>query len=108
MAVTILVDKETMQTAITNYKTRKDNLTTTCLRISNEVRELGNTWNGEASEKFENQFQQLFSNMKQNETVMENVINKLEDALKVYEETEEEARSTVDAVDTGTAYQSRL
>ena len=102
------VSKEALETAITNYETRKTSLENAYLKISNEVRVLSGTWRGEASEKFMSQFDELYKNLQQNETVMSNVISKLKEALSVYEEQETAAEQMAQGLETGTAYQSNL
>ena len=59
-------------------------LENTYLKISNEVRTLDGTYHGEASEKFKAQFDALYKNLQQNETVMSNVIANLKQALTIY------------------------
>lgn len=102
------VSKEAMETAINTYETKKTALENAYLKISNEVRVLDGTWHGAASEKFKGQFEQLYKNLQQNETVMGNVIAKLKEAMAVYEEQEQVVAQAGQAMETGTAYQPNL
>ena len=102
------MSKDAMQEAISNFETRKMALENTYLKISNQVRELDSTWHGEASEKFKAQFEDMYKNLKQNETVMSNVISNLKTALSTYEAEETSAEALINSLSEGTAYQSNL
>lgn len=102
------MSREAMQTAISNFETRKASLENAYLKISNEVRVLDGTYHGEASEKFKSQFDQLYKNLQQNETVMGNVIANLKTALEIYEEQEQIATNLINNAEEGTAYTSVL
>lgn len=102
------VSVDAMQTAISNFESRKLGLENAYLKISNEVRVLDGTYHGEASEKFKSQFDQMYKNLQQNETVMSNVIAKLKEALATYEEQEQAATNLINSLEEGTAYTSVL
>ena len=102
------MSKSAMQEAISNFETKKMALENSCLKISNEVRQLDATWHGEASEKFKAQFEDMYKNLKQNEIVMSNVIANLKTALSTYEAEEAAAESLVNSLNEGTAYTGNL
>lgn len=102
------MSQEAMQTAITAFENKKMALENSYLKISNEVRTLDSTWHGEASEKFKTQFDALYKNLQQNETVMSNVIANLKSALSVYQEQEEAASNLINSLEEGTVYQGVL
>lgn len=102
------MSEEALQTAITTFETKKMALENSYLKISNEVRTLDGTWHGEASEKFKTQFDALYRNLQQNETVMTNVISNLKTALSIYQEQENVITQTFNAMEEGTAYTSVL
>lgn len=102
------MSREAMQTAISNFETRKASLENAYLKISNEVRVLDGTYHGEASERFKSQFDQLYKNLQQNETVMSNVIANLKTALSTYEEFEQAAANLINNAEEGIAYTSVL
>ena len=102
------MSKAAMQEAISKFENKKTGLETMYLKISNEVRELDGTWHGEASEKFKGQFEELYKNLKQNETVMSNVVDNLKTALATYEREEAAAESIIKGLDDGVAYASNL
>lgn len=100
--------QEEMESAIQTFENKKMALENTYLKISNEVRTLDGTYHGEASEKFKAQFDALYKNLQQNETVMSNVIANLKQALTTYITFIDDATSQANALDVGTAYQSNL
>lgn len=99
------VNKEKMQTAIDTYKAKKDQMVTTCYRISDAVRVLDGNWDGEASEAFKSQFNNMFNNLKQCETSMTTLIGRLEGALMTYEGAEVDVQSLFEGIEEGSAYQ---
>ncbi len=98
------VSKEAIEKSISEFEARKSGLENAYLKISNEVRELDSTWHGEASEKFKTQFESLYQNLKQNETVMSNVISKLKTALEIYVEQEKIVATLFNNAEEGIAY----
>ncbi|MBQ4159005.1 MAG: WXG100 family type VII secretion target [Clostridia bacterium] len=102
------VSQEAIEAAISNFEARKTALENSYLKISNEVRTLDGTWHGEASEKFKAQFDTLYGNLKQNETVMSNVISNLKTALSIYQEQEAKASALINSLEEGTIYKGVL
>ena len=102
------ITKEEMKQAIQTFENKKMALENAYLKISNEVRTLDGTYHGEASEKFKAQFDALYKNLQQNETVMSNVISKLKQALNIYITEEEKIKGLSEEQDEGTAYQGNL
>ena len=100
--------QEEMESAIQTFENKKMALENTYLKISNEVRTLDGTYHGEASEKFKAQFDALYKNLQQNETVMSNVIANLKQVLTIYTDVIGQVKGQADALDVGTAYQSNL
>lgn len=98
------ITKEEMKQAIQTFENKKMALENAYLKISNEVRTLDGTYHGEASEKFKAQFEALYKNLQQNETVMSNVISKLKQALNIYITEEEKIKGLIEDQDEGTAY----
>lgn len=94
-----------LEDAIRNFEMKKNSLEIAYLKISNEVRELGGTWKGESSNKFEAQFDEMYKNLKQTEERMDGAIAKLRTAMQVYQEVEDANRAAADALAEGnTAY----
>ena len=102
------VNKEKMQTAIDTYKSKKDQMVATCYKISDAVRVLDGSWDGQASEAFKSQFDSMFNNLKQSETAMTTMIGRLEGALSTYEGTEVDIQALFESIQEGLAYISTL
>ncbi len=102
------ISKEAMEAAISTFENKKTALENTYLKISNEVRVLDGTYHGEASEKFKSQFDQLYKNLQQTESVMSEVISKVKSVLALYSESEETITQMMNSAQSGTAYQSNL
>lgn len=100
------VNKEHLQDAIENYKVRKDQMITTCLRISDAVRVLDGSWDGQASEAFKSQFNSMYNNLKQCENAMTTMIDRLQSALDTYEGSEVEVERLFVSIDIGITYQA--
>ena len=98
------MSKAAMQEAIHTFETKKMGLENMYLKISNEVRVLDGTWHGEASEQFKSQFEEMYKNLKQNETVMNNVIANLKTALATYEREEAAAEALINGLNEGAVY----
>ena len=98
------VSEEALQTAISNYETKRVELENTCLKISNEVRVLDGTWHGEASEKFKSQFDEMYNKLKQSDTTMANIVNNLKKALETYTNLEEQIKTIMMNAEEGTQY----
>lgn len=99
------VNKEHLQNAIDNYKARKDQMVTTCYRISDAVRVLDGSWDGQASETFKSQFDSMFNNLKQCESAMNTLIERLQGALDTYEGSEVDVERLFVSIDIGISYQ---
>lgn len=98
------VSEEAFSRTIQSYETHTMAMENAYLSISNEVRVLDGTYHGAASEKFKSQFDALYQNLKQNRSVMDNVIAKLKEALSTYQDIEEQAKNVFSGLDTGTQY----
>lgn len=99
------VNKEKMQTAIDTYKSKKDQMVITCYRISDAVRVLDGSWDGQASETFKSQFDSMFNNLKQCENAMNTLIERLQGALDTYESSEVDVERLFVSIDIGISYQ---
>ncbi len=95
------VSIEALNSAIQNYKTKKDAMKMAYLQISNVIRELSTTWKGASSVKFTDQFDTLYKNLEKTEEQMDSATRKLEQARDLYQQTEESARSLLGNVEEG-------
>ena len=81
----VRVSAEALATAINDYNARKGEFQTAYLQISNVVRQLSVNYKSEAATAFYSKFDEIYNNMSQTETQMENAINKLTQVRDVYD-----------------------
>ena len=98
------LSQDAMEAAINNFEARKNAFENVCKKIADEVKTLDGTWQGEANEKFNTQFEAMHQNLQQNITAMTNIINNLKKALSIYEAKEEVVTKMMDALETFTKY----
>ena len=103
MADVLKVTPEELQSTANQFKTYQSNLQTAYLQMSDAVRSLDTTWNGEASEQFKTQFDAMYKNLSQTEAKMTDAIDELLKAHDIYQEAENAIKGQVDALDTGTS-----
>ena len=70
MADVLKVKTEKLQETAGQFKSHQANLQTAYLTMSDAVRSLDTTWNGEASEQFKAQFDSMYKNLSQTEQKM--------------------------------------
>lgn len=90
-----------LEEAISNFETKKNSMEIAYLKISNAVRELGSTWKGASSDKFEQQFAEMYKNLQQTEERMDGAIAKLRTAMETYQEVEDANRAASEALESG-------
>lgn len=98
----VRVSIEALNQAINDYKAKKQSMQIAYLQISNTMRELSNSWKGASSQKFAEQFDQMYKNLQQTETQMDNATHKLEQARDAYEEVENQTKTLLNSVEEGT------
>ena len=103
MGNVLKVTPDELRNAATQFKTYKQNMQTAYLTMSDAVRSLDTTWNGDASEQFKTQFDSMYKNLSQTEDKMEDAIDELTKAAGVYDTTESNVKSAVSSLDTGTS-----
>ena len=103
MANVLKVTPEELRNTASQFKTYQGNLQTAYLQMSDAVRSLDTTWNGEASEQFKNQFEAMYKNLSQTEQKMADAIDELTKAAGIYEEVENSIKGQVDALEEGTS-----
>ena len=96
----VRVSAEALATAINDYNARKGEFQTAYLQISNVVRQLSVNYKSEAATAFYSKFDEIYNNMSQTETQMENAINKLKSVKEVYEALADAQQSLVSALQT--------
>ena len=103
MADVLKVTPEELQNAANQFKSQQAALQTAYLTMSDAVRSLDTTWNGEASEQFKSQFDAMYKNLSQTEEKMTDAIDELLKAHDIYEEAENAIKSQVGSLDEGTS-----
>ena len=103
MADVLKVTPEELQSTANQFKTYQGNLQTAYLQMSDAVRSLDTTWNGEASEQFKTQFDAMYKNLSQTEQKMGDAIDELLKAHDIYQEAENAIKGQVDALEEGTS-----
>ncbi len=102
MADVLKVTPEKLQETAGQFKSHQSNLQTAYLTMSDAVRSLDTTWNGEASEQFKAQFDSMYKNLSQTEAKMKDAIDELLKANEIFSTTETEIGNTVGSLDQGT------
>ena len=103
MADVLKVTPEELQATASQFKSYQSNLQTAYLSMSDAVRSLDTTWNGEASEQFKTQFDSMYKNLSQTEQKMADAIDELLKAHDIYQEAEDAIKGQVGALDEGTS-----
>ena len=103
MADVLKVTPEELQSTANQFKNYQNELKIAYLTMSNSVRTLDGTWNGEASEQFKSQFESMYKNLEQTEQKMTDAIDELLKAHDIYQEAENAIKGQVDSLDTGTS-----
>ena len=103
MADVLKVTPEELQSTANQFKNYQNELKIAYLTMSNSVRTLDGTWNGEASEQFKSQFESMYKNLEQTEQKMTDAIDELLKAHDIYQEAENAIKGQVDALDEGTS-----
>ena len=85
MAEITRVSAEALATTINEYNARKAEFQQAYLQISNVVRQLSVNWKSEAATQFYARFDEIYNNISQTETQMENAISKLTQVKDIYE-----------------------
>ena len=101
MADVLKVDPEKLVETANQFKNYQNELKVAYLTMSNSVRTLDGTWNGDASEQFKSQFESMYKNLEQTEQKMTDAIDELMKANEIYVQTENQIKGQVDALDTG-------
>ena len=103
MADVLKVTPQELQNTASNFKSSQQKMQTAYLTMSDAVRSLDTTWNGEASEQFKAQFDSMYKNLSQTEQKMTDAIDELLKAQDLYESVENELKSMAASLDEGTS-----
>lgn len=102
MADVIHVSTDQLREAVNKYNTCKTQLQMAYLQMSNAVRTVDSSWNGDASEAFKNQFEQMYKNIEKTEAKVQDAVDELTKAAEIYDQIESTNQSTFANLDVGT------
>lgn len=97
--VRITVSEEEFQNAISQFSTCKDNFTNAYLQEISAVFSLDSSWNGDASEAFKTQFNQMIDKLRTSDDTMESALTYLKNALTAYQNVTSEASNAFGAME---------
>ena len=100
----ILVEREALESAITDFQGKKAIMENSCQKLNQAVSELGSTYKGEASEAFQARFQEMYQNLSKASTAMEEEIGKIKYAVENYSSFEEAVKALIEAIVEGVSY----
>lgn len=103
MADIIKVSVEEMRAAVGSFKSCQAELENAYLTMSNAVRTVDTSWNGEASEAFKSQFDALYKNIEQTEAKVQDAIDEVSQAAEIYESAESSLESAFGGLDVGSS-----
>ena len=103
MADIIRVSTEELRDAVGKFNTNKQQLQMAYLQMSNAVRTVDTTWNGDASEAFKAQFDQMYKNIQETEAKVQDAIDELTRAAEIYDEIEQANSQAFANLDVGTS-----
>ncbi len=102
MADIIKVSEEQLLSTATKYTACKQELQTAYLTMSNAVRALDGSYDGDASEAFKAQFDAMYKNIEQTEHKAQDAVDELQKAAQLYVTSEEALKAAFGALDVGT------
>ena len=103
MADIIHVSTEELRSAVQSYTNCKQQLQTAYLQMSNAVRTVDASWNGDASETFKNQFDAMYKNMEQTEAKVQDAIDELTKTAEIFDDKELTTQNAFSSLDVGTS-----
>ncbi len=101
MAEMIKVSTEEMQSTLNAYNTQKASQTTAYESMKNTISGLSGDWQGEASNTFQNQFQQFYTNIAMSEAKMQDAVDELAKSADLYQTAENETKGDAGSLDVG-------
>lgn len=104
MAERILVSTEDMVSTVQAYNSAKTKQENAYLQISNAVRVLDGSWDGEASEAFKTAFNGLYNNIQQSAERMQDAANELTTSADIFSQAEMDAMKAVSSLEQGKAF----
>ena len=103
MADVLKVTPEELISTASSFKSSQQQMQTAYLTMSDAVRSLDTTWNGDASEQFKAQFDAMYKNLSQTEQKMTDAVDELLKAADLYQQVEDSIKSAVSGLEEGTS-----
>lgn len=103
MADIIKVSVEELRSAADKFSSCQQELQTAYLTMSNAVRALDGSYDGDASEAFKAQFDAMYKNIEQTQAKVQDAVDEVKKAAGIYEETEKALEGQFSGLDTGTS-----
>lgn len=95
------VSIEALSEAITTFDNKKMAMENAYLKIYRSVGELGDSWIGSSSQKFNDKFEQMYKNLETVSNQVDTAVQKIRLAIQEYEATEEATQSAINALEQG-------
>lgn len=103
MADIIKVSAEELRSAAGKFSNCQQELQTAYLTMSNAVRALDGSYDGDASEAFKAQFDAMYKNIEQTEAKVQDAVDEVKQAADIYDEVENKLSGEFTGLDTGTS-----
>lgn len=103
MADVIKVSTDELRTAVDKYTAQKTQLQIAYLQMSNAIRQLDTTYNGDASEVLKSQFDQMYSNIEQTDAKVQDAITELIQTADIMQEVESGLQTAFGNLQVGTS-----
>lgn len=104
MAIKVKINPDVFKNHISALEAKKTEMLMDALQITQAVFNLDGTYDGQASEAFKAEWNDMYQQLKQNDDKMQEVIDDLKQGLETYIQQEEAARSAMSSLDTGSSY----
>ncbi|MBE5796760.1 MAG: WXG100 family type VII secretion target [Clostridiales bacterium] len=93
----INVSVEAFEQAVSQFHSCMSELQNSYLQMTSAVFTLDTTWNGEASEAFKNQYNELFNNLKTSDATIESAVKDIQMVVAGHEEVNAEVGASFEA-----------
>ncbi len=99
----LLVSTEEMTATATQFKSFCQEMQVAYLTMSDAVRTLDGSWDGDASEQFKANFEKMYTNLKMTEDKMNDAVDEMLKAAELFDEVENSIKTAAAGLDVGTS-----
>ena len=99
----LLVSTEEMTATAGTFKSCLQEMQNAYLTMSDAVRTLDGSWDGDASEQFKTSFANMYNNLSQTEAKMTDAVDEMLKAAELFEEVENSIKTAAAGLDVGTS-----